>query len=60
MAGRWRRFFAEDSWLADITWWVQSPVDLVTSKRQDPQRPRRQVHVDKDGNVSPAPHSESS
>jgi hypothetical protein len=51
MAGRWRRLFAEDGWLADIIWWMQSPLDLLTSPRRDPNRPRRRVHIDKDGNV---------
>jgi hypothetical protein len=51
MAGRWRRFLAEGGWLADIIWWVQSPLDLFTSARHDANRPRRRVHIDQDGNV---------
>lgn len=51
MAGRWRRFVQEDSWLADIIWWVQSPLDLFSSEPRDRGRPRRRVHIDKDGNV---------
>lgn len=43
--------FREDGWLADIIWWVQSPLDLFTSPRRDPNRPRGRVHIDKDGNV---------
>jgi hypothetical protein len=51
MAGHWRRFFQEAGWLADIIWWVQSPLDLFKSEPRDPNRPRRRVHIDKDGNV---------
>lgn len=43
--------FREDGWLADVLWWIQSPLDLFTSERRDPDRPRRRVHIDKDGNV---------
>lgn len=55
MAGRWRRFLAKDGWLADIIWWVQSPVDLFRSPRRDPSRSQRRVYVDKNGNVRDEP-----
>lgn len=50
--------FAEDGWLADIIWWVQSPADLLTSPRRDPKRPRHRLYVDRDGNVSDEPPDE--
>lgn len=51
MAGRFRRLFREDGWLADIVWWMQSPLDLFRTERREPNRPRRRVFLDADGNL---------
>lgn len=55
VTSRWRRGLSADGWLADLIWWVQSPLDLFSTKPGAGTRERRRVYVGKDGNVRDEP-----